>query len=187
MTAVLYPVARTAEAALNAPLGRAAREREAKARAKAEVRFVTEETGPAFDSREAALAAYRGRVEAAGEDRFCALREVVAQPPKGRTPRPRAVEPVFRDGRRWPEPPPRPRTVWRLSVSYWKPVDADEALRLDQARAARRDPEAERLDARTLRALTRQPLRPVKPQQPLDSGLFEWTPPEAPDRLIPDE
>ena len=83
MTAVLYPVAKNADAALNAPLGRAARERAAKARAKAEVRFVTETTGPAFESREAAMAAWRGRLDEEGavvqpEDRFCSLREVLA-------------------------------------------------------------------------------------------------------------
>ena len=59
MTAVLYPVAKNAEAALNAPLGRAAREREARTRAKTEVRFATEASGPAFESREAAMAAWR--------------------------------------------------------------------------------------------------------------------------------
>ena len=43
------------------------------------------------------------------------------------------------------------------------------------------------LDAAQLRALARQPLRPVKPQQPLDAGLFEMPAPEAPHILIPDE
>ena len=46
---------------------------------------------------------------------------------------------------------------------------------------------AERLDAKTLQALAGQPLRPLRPQQPLDAGLFELAPPEAPDKLIPDE
>jgi hypothetical protein len=46
---------------------------------------------------------------------------------------------------------------------------------------------AERLDAKTLQALAAQPLKPVRPQQPLDVGLFEMAPPEAPNRLIADE
>jgi hypothetical protein len=39
----------------------------------------------------------------------------------------------------------------------------------------------------TLRAIARQPLKPVKPQQPLDIGLFETRPPEAPHIVMPDE
>ena len=38
-----------------------------------------------------------------------------------------------------------------------------------------------------LHALSRQPLQPVKPQQPLDVGLFEYRLPEAPEIVIPDE
>src|SRR5205085_1234581 len=115
---VLYPVAATAEAALQAPLGRAARAREAETLAGAEVRFVTEAAGPAFDSREAALDAFAGRFDderpgrlasVAPENRFCALREVLA-PVKGRAPQPKPVEPAFAQGRRWPEPPPMPKT-----------------------------------------------------------------------------
>ena len=62
MNAILYPVAANAEAALAHPKGRAAREREARELAGAPVRFVTEATGPGFASREAALAAYAGRL-----------------------------------------------------------------------------------------------------------------------------
>jgi hypothetical protein len=51
----------------------------------------------------------------------------------------------------------------------------------------RRKSEAALLNAAELRALARQPLRPVKPQQPLDVGLFEVPAPEAPHILIPDE
>lgn len=36
------------------------------------------------------------------------------------------------------------------------------------------------MDTDALRALTCQPLRAVKPQQPLDIGLFETRLPEAP-------
>lgn len=190
---MLYPVARNAEAALNAPLGRAAREREARARAKADVVFVTEQTGPGFATREAALAAWAGRLDdgrtsVAVEDRYCALREVLATEGKRRPPPPVAVKPAMKDGRRWPEPPPKPATVWRLSVSYWKLVEAEADRPPPQARTARRDPEAaETLDARTLRRVAQAPLLPVRPQQPLDIGLFEFRPPEAPDRVMPDE
>ena len=45
MSAILYPVAGNAEAALARPNGRAAREREARTLAGAPVRFVTEPTG----------------------------------------------------------------------------------------------------------------------------------------------
>src|SRR5580658_4151828 len=84
MTAILYPVAASAEAALARPMGRAAREREAAALAGAHVAFVSETVGPAFRTREAALDAYAGRLDderpghsaaVAPEDRYCALAE----------------------------------------------------------------------------------------------------------------
>jgi hypothetical protein len=191
MTAVLYPVAKNAEAALNAPLGRAARAREAKTRAKTEVRFVTEATGPAFDSREAAMAAWRGRLDDEGvflqpEDRFCTLREVLAVS-RGRRPVPVPVEPLMKDGRRWPEPKAKPKTAWRLSVSYWKVVDPAEEAAMAQARAARKAKESSELEPEQLRALTRQPLLPTGPQRALDIGLFEAQRPEAPGEIMPDE
>nr|QQZ50388.1 hypothetical protein JKL49_01450 [Phenylobacterium glaciei] len=30
------------------------------------------------------------------------------------------MAPLMQDGRRWPQPKPAPRTVWRLQVSYWR-------------------------------------------------------------------
>src|SRR5579859_7754183 len=117
MTAVLYPVARNAEAALSRPLGRAARAGEAEALALSGVKFAQEMVGPSFDTREQALAAFKGRIEEEGagglapEDRYCLLREVVDAPPpppgKGALP----LKPVYRDGRRWPTPRTRPKTV----------------------------------------------------------------------------
>jgi hypothetical protein len=188
---VLHPVAANADAALNAPLGRAARERDAAAMAGAEVTFVVEPAGPAFDTREAALDAYAGRVEddrpgrmrtIPPEDRWCELKEMLAV----RAPAP--VRPLMADGRRWPEPPPPPRTVWRLSVAYWKLAVADSPAELEQARRLRRQAEAAAaLDAAALRRLAVQPLRPVRPQQPLDLGLFERRLPENPDVIVPDE
>src|SRR5262245_56689323 len=111
---ILYPVAANAEQALSAPLGRAAREREAKAAAGEAVVFTTDVTGPAFATREAALDAYQGRLEdersgftPAVEDRWCRLAEhAVAEP--GRTAPLGPVQPTFADGRRWPEPPAAP-------------------------------------------------------------------------------
>jgi hypothetical protein len=188
MTAILYPVAANAEQALSRPIGRAARESEARRRAGEAVAFTTDVMGPAFATREAALDAYRGRVEdeRAGflpeaEDRFCRLVEQVAEG----APRPKAVEPSFADGHRWPHPPKAPRTVWRLSVGYWRIASAERPLDAPQAREARRSGQA--LDPDTLRTIARQPLRPTKPQQPLDIGLFEMRPPEAPHIVMPDE
>jgi hypothetical protein len=194
MNAILYPVAANAAAALAQPQGRAAREREARTLAGAPVRFVTEPTGPGFATRDAALDAYAGRLDdpRAGrsvavppEDRYCSLAERV----EGAAP-PQPVEPAFQAGRRWPATAAnRAQTVFRLMVSYWRAGEAEaeaEAL-ADQARAMRRRGEASALDAAQLRALARQPLRPVKPQQPLDAGLFEMPAPEAPHILIPDE
>ena len=194
---ILYPVAANAEAALARPEGRAAREREAILLAGAPVSFVTEATGPAFASREAALDAFAGKlddmrpgrgVSVPPEDRYCVLAERV----EGLAPAP--VEPAFVRGRRWPKPPARaPRTVFRLIVSYWRIGEVAAAepelgpSAADQARALRRKSEAAMLNAAELRALARQPLRPVKPQQPLDVGLFEAPAPEAPHILIPDE
>ena len=70
-------------------------------------------------------------------------------------------------------------------VSYWRIATAERPIEAPQARAARR---ARRpLDPETLRAMARQPLRPVEPQQPLDIGLFEIRPPDAPHIVMPDE
>jgi hypothetical protein len=188
---ILYPVADNADAAMAAPRGRAAREREAAKILKGQAVFETQLVGPGFSTREAALDAYAGKVEddrpgrvfsPPPEDRWLRIVEVVA-PDEKRAPKP--VRPAYKDGKRWPEPPPAPRTVWRLSVSYWRPAAADQPLDGPQARLARR--KAQDLDRDALRALTRQPLRPVKPQQGLDIGLFETRLPENPHIIVPDE
>lgn len=197
MTAILYPVAETAEAALHAPKGFAARAREAGDLAGGAVVFVTETVGPAFETREAALDAYAGGVEddRAGrtnpppEMRWRQLLAVAA--PAGSRFRPAPpVKPVFRDGHRWPEP--KPTTVatpmlWRLSVSYWR-IGGPVAQTPDiAARQLRKEPTARDLPPAALRALARQALRPVRPQQPLDIGLFEVPLPEDPNHIVPDE
>ena len=186
---VRYPIARDAEAALKAPAGRAVREREAAVAAGEPVAFVRELTGPVFATRDAAEAAWAAVIDREGaalvapEDRFCELMEVLA-------PEARAggqAEPVFEAGSRWPKPRRRLDTQWRLQVSYWKIGGEEARAALPQARAARRSGVAQGMDAKALRALAHQPLQPMKPQQPLDIGLFEFSPPEAPHLTIPDE
>jgi hypothetical protein len=190
MTAINYPVAGNAEQALSRPLGRAVREREALNVAGEAVVFTTDPMGPAFATYEAALDAYRGRVEdersgAAPEpqDRFCRLAEqVIAQPGLRLSP----VEPTFEDGHRWPKPAGEaPRTAWRLMVPYWRVATAARPIAAPPAPRARRGKQP--LDPETLRTIAREPLRPVEPQQPLDIGLFEVRPPEAPHIVMPDE
>jgi hypothetical protein len=177
MTAILYPVAANAEQALAAPLGCAARTREAQGVAGEAVAFTSEPTGPAFATREAAQAAYAGPLGEA----WARLSEQILE---GRRMAP--VEPSFADGRRWPLPAgPPPSTAWRLVVSYWRIGAAERPIAPPQARAARR---ARRpVDPQTLRAIAREPLRPIEPQQPLDIGLFEVRPPDAPHIVMPDE
>ena len=189
--AVLHPVAANAAAALHAPLGRAARAREAAALAGAAVDFVVEATGPAFETREAALDAYAGRVEddrpgaraIQPDDAWCELREVVAE----RRPPAAPLRPALENGRRWPEPLEPPRTVWRLSVSYWRIADAEAQPELEQARRLRRARDAAALDAAALRRLAGQPLQPVQPQRALDLGLFDARLPENPAIVVADE
>ena len=177
MTAILYPVAANAEQALNQPLGRAEREREATRAAGEAVIFTTDPTGPAFATREAALQAYRAQVS----ENWCRLSEQMLGAAR-RGP----VEPTYSEGRRWPVPPAQaPATAWRLMVSYWRIATAQRPIEAPQARKARRA--AQPLDAQTLRAIAGAPMRPVEPQQPLDIGLFEFRPPDAPHIVMPDE
>ena len=173
---ILYPIASGAEAALAAPKGRAAREREAERVAAEPVAFVREFTGPTFKAEEEARAHWAGRLddERAGqrvsvppEDRFCELKPIIQ---RSRMPFASA------------------HTVWRLSVAYWRIGGAPAAaVETPQARKARRQKEGPAPDGDTLEALTNQPLRPIKPQQPLDIGLFEVRLPEAPHIVVPDE
>jgi hypothetical protein len=188
---VRYPIAANAEAALSAPLGRAARESEARELVGSDLGFVRELTGPAFATRGDAETAYAGRVDIAGaplvesEDRYCNLAEVIAGASAAEAGQ---AEPVFEHGHRWPKPSRPLQTVWRLSIGYWRlAADPVHNADLPQARAARRKAKARELEPAALRAMARQPLRPVQPQQPLDIGLFEVHPPEAPHIIMPDE
>jgi hypothetical protein len=173
---ILYPIGATPEEAIHAPKGLAAREREARDLVGGAVRFVTDAVGPSFASRDAALEAFPGLAAQA----YASLRPVIAARPVP------PAKPVNRDGRRWPEPKRAQAALWRFSIAYWRIDDGVRAPE-EAARTLRRDAEGERLDPQTLRALARQPLRPIKPQQPLDIGLFEVRPPDAPHILMPDE
>jgi len=191
MSLVRYPIAASAEAALSSPLGHAERESEAVRLAGKAVAFVSQDMGPEFDSRDAALEAWRDQlVDLALEDLWRKVRETVA-PISGRMPGPKQLVPTFEAGKRWPAPPPKPKTVWRLNVTFWQPIVAQVEAPAEQtgpqARKLRRDPEAEQLDAASLRALAQQPLRPQRLQKGLDIGLFEVRAPEDPTRLIADE
>src|ERR1019366_6345420 len=168
MTAIRYPVAQNAEAAFSAPMARTAR------------------------ASEAALSAYAGRldderpehrVSIEPEDRYCALIEMAAGPV---APKP-VMQPTYRNGRRWPKPnAPRP-TVWRLSIRYWRVAVAQPLLQAELPSAPRTGRKTAPLDAKALRGRLGEPLRSLKPQQPLDIGLFEVRPPEAPHILMPDD
>lgn len=178
---ILYPVAASVEAALEAGRRRAAREREAERLAGEPVAFVREFVGPTFKDEDEARAYWAGRLDderpgsrvtVAPEDRFCDLKAVI---------------------QRSRVPFTHPHTVWRLSVGYWRTgATAAEAMHGEtsagaQARKARRQKAGAAPDAHTLEALANQPLLPVKPQKALDIGLFEVRLPEAPDIIVPDE
>src|SRR5262249_19180859 len=95
------------------------------------------------------------------------------------------VEPTYADGHRWPAPAKPPKTAWRLQVSYWRVATAERPLDAPQAREVRRGKRP--VDAETGRAIALAPRPPIKPHPPLDIGLFETRPPEAPHIVMPDE
>jgi hypothetical protein len=173
---ILYPIASGAEAALDTPRGRAAREREAERIASEPVAFVREFTGPTFKDEEQARAHWASRldddrpglrVSLPPEDRFCELKPIIQRS-------------------RIPFAPAH--TAWRLSVAYWR-IGGPATAQAEgaQARKARRQKDGPSPRGETLEALANQPLLPIKPQQPLDIGLFEVRLPEAPHIVVPDE
>jgi hypothetical protein len=191
MSAILYPIAPNAESALAKPLGRSARMSDAQILAGGAVEFATQPAGPAFATEAEALAAFAGKIDdpehgkvVQPENRYCTLREVVAD---GVRKRARLAKTTFRDGHRWGPVPEQPRTVWRLSVSYWRVLGAEERAAVEQARRARKRADAASLDAAALMALAHAPLAAFQPQQALDIGLFEVRLPEAPHIIVPDE
>jgi hypothetical protein len=191
MSAIHYPVAPNAESALVKPLGHCARASDAQIIANGAVEFATHPAGPAFETEAEALAAFAGKVDdpehgkvVQPENRFCTLRYLVAV---GVRKRPRQAKATFKDGHRWGPVAEPPRTVWRLSVSYWRVLGAEERAVVEQARRARKRADAKSLDAAALLAMAHQPMAAFQPQQALDIGLFEFRPPEAPHIIMPDE
>ena len=203
MPLIAYPVASDASAALGllrqgkAP--RASREKEAEAAVARRVVFTTEGTGPVFETREDGLKAYAGLVEddrpghiflPAAEDQFCALTCRI-KPAGGRKAKP--MQPVFKDGQRWPAARKPPATVWQLSLSYWKIVPAQAAakpapiLSTDQARHLRKKARGESLTPEEVLELAHSPLTAARPQKALDFGLFDYPLPENPGIIIADE
>jgi hypothetical protein len=180
VSAILYPIAANADAALRDPRGRAVREREAERVAGEPVAFAREFTGPSFKNEDEARAHYAGRLDderpgsrtaIAPEDRFCDLKPII---------------------QRSRVPFTHPHTVWRLSVGYWRIGEAHTAdetpqTKTSQARKARREKSGEAPDAETLEAMANQPLQPIKPQKALDIGLFEVRLPENPGIIVADE
>jgi hypothetical protein len=77
---ILYPVAASADEALHAPRGVAAREREAADVAGGAVIFVAEGVGPAFATREALAEAFKTAVA----QPWCAIRPVSKRRRQGR-------------------------------------------------------------------------------------------------------
>ena len=177
MSAILYPIAASVQAALDGPRGRAAREREAERAAGEAVAFVREFVGPTFRGEDEARAHWAGRLDderpgsrttIASEDRFCDLKPIIQ----------RSRMPFV-----------HPHTAWRLSVGYWRtggPPET-ETPQQAQARKARKQKAGPAPDGETLEALANQRLLPIKPQKALDIGLFEVRLPEAPDIIVPDE
>lgn len=184
MSALLYPVAGDGETALGAPLGLAARAREAQALAGEAVIFASERVGPPCATREAALDLLARLSASAPTPPDPGIVRVVEVFDGARPPAP--IRPLAEGGRRWPEPSAPPRTVWRLQVDYWRLASRAPVHLEAQARHVRKKGRPD-LSGDDLNAFARQPLRPVRPQQPLDIGLFEVRAPEDPDRVIADE
>jgi hypothetical protein len=184
-----FPVAANADAALQAPLGFAMRETEARALADgAAVAFTVEWVGPVWPDLATAEAAFAKRLAGTGGD-WWRLKPVIAPPPGAKLRKPAPVKPTFKGGKRWPilSETERPVTGWRLSIRYWRAGEAAAVRPKGPARRLRRDPAASGLEAEALRLLAEQPLQALLPQRALDIGLFEVHPPDQPYLVIPDE
>jgi len=189
MSSILYPVATDAAAALAGPAGRAVRQREAEQIAGEAVTFVTDTVGPPTRPGRPPSRPAAGGWRTIGpaswwqippEDRYARLVEVVTG---GRPPPPPLRSSGMVDaGPRHPRRQDRLAAAGHLLATRFCGAVIDDV----QARKARVQAR-ETLDPQTLRALTRQPLRAVRPQQPLDIGLFERRLPESPHIVVPDE
>ncbi len=166
-----FPLANDPATALSAPAGRARSLAEARA-LHAGAKELAAGFGPGTFSDVAEAIARHGEAVAAGYAEIVPVFEGVAGPGK----------PLARGGnKRWPIPRPPRALRWRIVVRYW-PIPAVET------------PVARRRAAASPKLRPESPegrLRPVKPQAPLDFGLFagdyEVPARDDPDLLIPDE
>ncbi|MGZ3304244.1 MAG: hypothetical protein ACXU8U_00165 [Asticcacaulis sp.] len=202
MTLPAYPIAQDGHEALAlfraAKAPRATRQNEAQGLSGTRVAFVSETIGPVYERREDALDAYAGLVEddrsghlfaPAPQDAVCVLLCRLKSPPPRRT---KPVQPVFRDGERWPKTVRPAEAVWQLSISYWKLILAHAPVRTgavvkDQARRLRKSAKGSELTPDEIRSLIDNPLTAARPQKSLDFGLFDFIPPDQPDIVIADE
>jgi hypothetical protein len=190
MTAQAFPVATQAADLLSCLPSQmnATRESEAARLAGSSVAFVSEVTGPAFESRETAHS-YFSMVYPDLLAKAYALLQCRIKPTAKRSKQARLSG---ADGQRWAKMTTQPMSEWRLSLTYWKILPL--ALRSDnvrkskdQARRLRRKDGAQALTTAELMALSQSPLMAYRPQKALDIGLFEVRPPENPGILIADE
>ena len=187
---LIFPVAASGLAALTAPLGFAARARDAaKLLGAGEVEFATDWVGEAFTSEEALRAFFGERVDGSSWQKIEPVALIDGAQPRRPSQALAPKPPVFQGGRRWPEPQSTVQLGYRLSVRYWRlatvaplPSPTQQARKLRSAKRAK-----DALDTNVLQALVAQPLRGLRPQRALDIGLFETSPPEAPHILMPDE
>ena len=184
---ISYPIALSAHDAFarlrTRDLPRAVREREAEALAGGRVAFVSEGVGPLFEREADALDAGKGLGGDGACKLVCRLKDA---PRKTRKP----VEPVFRDGERWPKAKAPQAMVWQWSVSYWKIMaEARKAAGTAPSKPARalRKKGGETLTPEEVLALTETPLTAFRPQKGLDFGLFDFPLPENPGIIIADE
>ncbi len=184
-----YPVAADGHAALAALRAgdkrRAAREREAEIAAGEAVAFVTESIGPLYATEAEAQQAYVGVLTDHG---VCILTCRIAEPPAKRY---KPTQPVYEDGVRWPKVDQSRRTVWQISISYWKILPASRtasaAAPNGQARKLRKTARGYDLTPEEILALTETPMAASRPQKALDFGLFDFIPPDNPGIVIADE
>lgn len=195
-----YPVARDAHEALaqlkQSQAKRAIREKEAELAADARVAFVTQSLGPVYEDEAEALNIYTGLVEdhrpghiflPPVEDRFCKLTCRIKDAPVRRA---KPAQPVFSEGARWPKASAPLETVWQLSISYWKILDAVPASRPGPAgnpKDLRKRARKGHLTPDEMLSLMDSPLTSPRPQKALDFGLFDFIPPDNPGIVIADE
>lgn len=166
-----FPVASDPSGALSAPAGRARSLAEARA-LNGDAQELAAGFAPGIFSDMAEALACHGDAVAAGCAEIVPVFEGVARPGK----------PMARGGgRRWPSPRPERALRWRVVVRYW-PIPASRPVSPRRREMASAKVRPQSPDGR---------LQPLKPQAPLDFGLFagdyEVPARDDPDLLIPDE